>query len=660
MTRKPHRDSSLATPSGFGPHDGPSTGLRFAPQGLSNLQSSTLAISPITSHSSRTHRRPDSSFGGLSHIDVHSTTDEIQSTHIDRLRMWRHDATMQHQYESASFVGENILDMTGDPNDTFWLAQIYYARTHYSRAHELLQKNDLLETSAACRYLAALCLVKQSKWRETLDLLGEQNPFGRGRGLNKIRNQDGGIQLEASMCYLRGLVFLNQNNFDRAKASFKEALLIDVKCYDAFQLLVNNSLLTAEEEQEFLTSLDFGELPEEDGDFIKLLYSTKLNKYKSAELFQSSSQKLKEKYKLEKNTDLMQSQADLLFVQCKFQACYKITQKILEIDQYKFHALPLHLACMHSLRETNKLFLLSHDLADKYPHEPATWLAVGTYYLSISKVAEARRYFSKASMMDPHFGPAWIGFAHSFALEGEHDQAISAYSTAARLFQGFVLTNHADALTTRRTHLPPLFLGMQHLALNNMALAEEYLNTSMGLCNSDPLLLNELGVVQYQKQDYQKAIYYFRAALRVALATEQSISFGKQRPNYWLYKEALAEFEEVLRVNQNDHETFAAIGLVFLHLGKIQDAILNLHEAASFNPGDPVIIDLLQRALDRNAEGGFIDSIPEPPEVMDGSSIIAEDMDEFEERSGRSIECFDASGNGLSVVEEETMALSME
>jgi len=39
--------------------------------------------------------------------------------------------------------------------------------------------------------------------------------------------------------------------------------------------------------------------------------------------------------------------------------------------------------------------------------------------------------------MDPHFGPAWIGFAHSFAAEGEHEQAISAYTTAARLFQGY-------------------------------------------------------------------------------------------------------------------------------------------------------------------------------------------------------------------------------
>lgn len=39
---------------------------------------------------------------------------------------------------------------------------------------------------------------------------------------------------------------------------------------------------------------------------------------------------------------------------------------------------------------------------------------------------------------DTRFGPAWITFSHCFAFEGEHEQAITAYSTTARLFPGFV------------------------------------------------------------------------------------------------------------------------------------------------------------------------------------------------------------------------------
>lgn len=40
--------------------------------------------------------------------------------------------------------------------------------------------------------------------------------------------------------------------------------------------------------------------------------------------------------------------------------------------------------------------------------------------------------------MDPRFGPAWIAFAHTFAMEGEHDHAVTAYSTCARMFAGYV------------------------------------------------------------------------------------------------------------------------------------------------------------------------------------------------------------------------------
>lgn len=43
---------------------------------------------------------------------------------------------------------------------------------------------------------------------------------------------------------------------------------------------------------------------------------------------------------------------------------------------------------------------------------------------------------SKTSLMDPRFGPAWIAFAHTFAMEGEHDHAVTAYSTCARMFTG--------------------------------------------------------------------------------------------------------------------------------------------------------------------------------------------------------------------------------
>ncbi|RIB17037.1 hypothetical protein C2G38_2188432 [Gigaspora rosea] len=85
---------------------------------------------------------------------------------------------------------------------------------------------------------------------------------------------------------------------------------------------------------------------------------------------------------------------------------------------------------------------------------------------------------NKASTMNSNCGPAWVGFGHTFAIESEYDQAITAYSTAAKLYPG--------------SHLPTLFIGMQHLQAKNLLSAKEYLLTSSQIYESDPLVLNEL------------------------------------------------------------------------------------------------------------------------------------------------------------------------
>jgi anaphase-promoting complex subunit 6 len=57
---------------------------------------------------------------------------------------------------------------------------------------------------------------------------------------------------------------------------------------------------------------------------------------------------------------------------------------------------------------------------------------------------------------------------------------------------------------------------MQHLQLNNLQLAEEYLLQAHGICDADPLLLNELGVAAFERARYTEAVHYFNEAIRVA------------------------------------------------------------------------------------------------------------------------------------------------
>lgn len=97
---------------------------------------------------------------------------------------------------------------------------------------------------------------------------------------------------------------------------------------------------------------------------------------------------------------------------------------------------PMHLVSLYELNRKNELFSIAHELVEQHPKHAVAWFGVGVYYYLVANYMEARRYFSKASTIDPHYGPAWIGFGHSFALEGEHDQAMAAYATSMKLFQG--------------------------------------------------------------------------------------------------------------------------------------------------------------------------------------------------------------------------------
>lgn len=193
--------------------------------------------------------------------------------------------------------------------------------------------------------------------------------------------------------------------------------------------------------------------------------------------------------------------------------------------------MPLHIACMYHLEHLNsKLFLLAHELVDKEPESAISWYAVGMWYMCIKKFQEARTYFryaaktlranflwemyspisrhSKTSLMDPRFAPAWIAFAHAFSFEGEHEHAVTAYSTCARLYTG--------------SHLPLMFVGMEHIILSNRQQAEEALFAANHMCDADPLLLNERGVMAFTNDEYVHASYtslrHFRSDQYLMLA----------------------------------------------------------------------------------------------------------------------------------------------
>jgi anaphase-promoting complex subunit 6 len=148
--------------------------------------------------------------------------------------------------------------------------------------------------------------------------------------------------------------------------------------------------------------------------------------------------------------------------------------------------LPVHICALVELDRRSDLFYCAHQLVAAYPALALPWFAVGCYYLLVGKHDLARRYFHKCTAIDPRLAGGWIGYGHAFALQEESDQAMAAYRTAARLFEG--------------SHVPLLCLAMEHLRNNNTPLAEQFLHRARLSCPTDPLVFNELGVIAYRER----------------------------------------------------------------------------------------------------------------------------------------------------------------
>jgi anaphase-promoting complex subunit 6 len=107
----------------------------------------------------------------------------------------------------------------------------------------------------------------------------------------------------------------------------------------------------------------------------------------------------------------------------------------------------------------------------------------------ISSTDAARRFLNKSTSLDPVFGPAWLLYGHSFAVESEHEQAMAAYFKASHLMKG--------------CHLPLHYIGLEYAQTENTntRMAEKFFHQALLIAPFDPFVLHELGVVSFQNQE---------------------------------------------------------------------------------------------------------------------------------------------------------------
>lgn len=535
---------------------------------------------------------------------------------VEKLRGVIRDCMSKHLYSSAIFFADKVAAITSDPADIYMQAQALFLGRHYRRAFHLLNASKIVLRDLRFRYLAAKCLEELKEWDQCLLMLGdakvdEYGNISHTKDCNLMYfdkdAEDREINISSAICFLRGKAYEALENRTQARQWYKAAVKADPLCYEALECLIENYMLTSEEEVTLLSSLQFA--PEDE--WLSSFYSCLVRKYDKENTVEAKFKELEQEgfdtkssnqsiCTLKNNTDLLACKAEY-YHQCgEYQKCFELTSNLLEKDPFHLKCTLVHLAAAMELGHSNELYLMACNLTKDYPQKALSWFAVGCYYYCIKKYDQSRRYFSKATSLDRTFPPAWIGIGNAYAAQEEGDQAMSAYRTAARLFPG--------------CHLPTLYIGMEHMRTNSFKLADQFLAQAKTICPSDPLVQNELGVSAYHIKEYVTAVYWFKKTLAhipssLSVMWEPTVvNLAHALRKLRRYQEAISYYEKALTLSTRSLSTYAGLAYTYHLQDNYSEAITYYHKALWLKPDDQFCTEMLTLALADESRSG-IDSI---------------------------------------------------
>lgn len=540
--------------------------------------------------------------------DTEMKTNPENNVDIDKYRNLVRTYIDMHLYSAALFWADKVVSLSdGEPRDVYWLAQCMFLMKQYHRAAILIRNRGLDKIHPLCLYLASKCLLEAREFNEALQLLSDIDDQA-GTLLNSsssnitftVNNSHLFVEgstpanLKSSLLYLKGRVYEALDNRSLAADCYKHALQCDVYNFDAFEALVQHQMLTAWEEKQLLSSLPFAEQCGNEN-FVRPVYETLLKKYHASP--RSPSPPIPHS-RLADNLDLAVAKAERLYYSCAYKECFNITEEVLKKDPYHTTCLPVHIGCLVELKKTNKLFYLAHDLVDLQPEMAISWFAVGCYYYLIGKSDPARRYLGKATSLDRLFGPAWLAYGHSFAVENEHDQAMAAYFKASQLMKG--------------CHLPLLYIGLECGLTNNVKLADKFFVQAQTIAPQDPFVIHEMGVVAFQNQEYSLAEQHFIDAMAKVRLINETIIADKWEPllnnlghvcrKLKKYEEALQFHQQALLLSPLNASTLACIGFVQALLGEVAASVETFHKALGLKRDDSFSTTMLTYVIEHLME----------------------------------------------------------
>lgn len=580
-----------------------------------------------------------------------STANKASPELISRLREVVKSFIHCQDHESASFWAEKVLFLTNDPEDAYERARCLYNLKEFHRAAHTLKSRNLHQTNLSCLYLAAQCHYMEKDYKEATQILdsplignstnqhdvslGMSTPTTSiGRHSSRLHNQSSHLQQQQQVKFkqhdntvpgdknvnrwlgaiflLKGKLYECNDNREMAQSCFKEALAHDIFCFEAYTSLTRHHMLTIEEEVTLLKELNIESSFENDpemGQFLKLFYSLQGKKY-----HKPSQSVLPPRLEyLSTNVDVEAALAERHYFNCDYYSAFDLSSSILKKDVHHLQCLPVYISSLIEIDMPTQLFNVAHQLVDLYPESAISWFAVGCYYLVINKVEPARRYLSKATSLDNVFGPAWLVYGHSFAVEREHDQAMAAYFRAYHLMRG--------------CHLPLLFIGVEYGRANDCKLAERFLSQARSVAPEDPFVLHEYGVVHYRNREHKLALECFKGAEKILLQVNPGVkknwtnndrckqkwepllnNIGHTLRQLGRYDEAIEYHNKALTLIRHP-STYSALGFLYYLKEDWDKALENLTNALSIRYNDSISTSLLEKTIPKYNNPGLKDFI---------------------------------------------------
>ncbi|XP_003387587.2 PREDICTED: cell division cycle protein 16 homolog [Amphimedon queenslandica] len=532
-----------------------------------------------------------------------------------RFRQLADDYNSKMMPETAAFWAEKALLLSEeDIDDLVLYCQCLYNSGQWRRAASCLQNSPLLTKSSSLRYLAAKCLAACKAWGEVVSLLTGGPAEEEDGGL---MDEGGGAQKKedlvsirlghvsgAPMYMLLGRAYEGTGNVSEAIACYKDVLAEDSYCEEALEQLYALRALQGPDEHSLVSSLSFSG---EEEKIMQYLYQSKLCHYKKP-------YPLLEKAKsLVKSIDVQSRVASSLLDKMDIEKCKTITSSILKKDPYHSPTLLTHVACLVIQKSSVQLYSLGQDLVKNYPESPLSWYVVSSYYYCIGKHPQARRYLAKSINLDPHFAHAHIMYGLSFASEGEHDQAITAFGHAARYLKS--------------SHVPMMYLGKEYFVTGNLPISISFYKNALALAPQNPALCSEVGMVLSSSGRYDKAEAYFTQAVSILQTMDPNVTLHSWEPIYnnlghvqrklGKYPEALKAHKKALQLCPSEPETLTAIAFVYLLMEDYTQVVQYCNQSLRLRREDQFTIEVMQTAVGELASLPLTFSSVEDESVLD-------------------------------------------